>query len=826
MRTLVELIPEMKRLGKREAVLHVGGYRSRRWSYEKLYRHISGVALTFEDRDLGAGDRILLWGENRPEWLAVFWAALARGITVVPIDYRSSSDFVATVQAEVTAKLLVHGAGTTPSTNSIDGMTLESVGSIESPRDVVLRVTEPDDIVQVLYTSGTTGVPKGVVHRHRHLVANLAPIRTEIRKYAWIAKPFQPIRILGLVPTSHVFGQFTAVFVPIVLGGAVTFMEEMHPAQIIETIRRERISVLSTVPRMISGLRRELERRHPRREREGEGTGLAAALVRFWQHRALHGELGWKFWAILSGGARLPAEDEAYFWQVSLALVQGYGLTETSSVVATNHPFRPKRGALGEAVGEQRIELGEDGEILVRGENVSLEYYGEEPSKESGWFHTGDIGEIREDGLLYYVGRKKDVIVGADGMNVHPEDVERALNRQPEVKEAVVVGRETDGGDRVHAVLLSASGDSGLDEAVQRANGELEEHQRIKAWSLWPDADFPRTSSTLKIRRHEVRTRLGGDAGPREPPASGTRALLASRLGKAGDTIDGSLRLSEELGLTSLDRVELLTDLERELGRELSETAMAHVDTVEQLERFVAEAPPPQEESRAFGGIVRHSRRLPVRAIRTAFRETVIRPLFHHYLPLTVTGDVAATDPPVIFAANHQSNLDTLALLTALPPKHRSRIAPAIHQGYFDAYLDKTGTLGQRLSFGAQYWLAVILAGVFPLPRGSAASRRSLRFAGALVDEGHSILIFPEGQLSRDGAMAPFQPGVGLLAIELQVPVIPVHIDGLFEAMSYRDRWPKARPVRLSIGAPMRFHESDKPEDATRVIESAVRALA
>ena len=833
MRTLQDLLPEIERLGEREAIVHASAFRTTRWTYRDLFEHVQGMMAHFDERGLEPGDRILLWGENRPEWLATFWAAVARGVTVVPMDFRSSATLVSRVQNEVDAKLLIHGSTVDASKRlTLPRLALEKVTGLVSNETLAATHVEPSDIVQIIYTSGTTGGPKGVVHRHRNLVANLAPIRNEAQKFALYMRPFQPIRILDLLPSSHVFGQFTGLFVPVVIGGAVAFMDEVHPSTIIDTVRRERISILSTVPRFLTSLRAELERRFDLDETlPSSGGGVMGGLHRWWRHRAIHSEFGWKFWAILSGGARLPVEDEDFWLRLGFVVIQGYGMTETSSLVTTNHPFHPKKGSLGKAVGNQQIKLGDDGEILVRGDNVSLEYFGQTPAARDTWLHTGDIGEIRDDGVLYYKGRKKDVLVLADGLNVHPEDVEAALNRQPEVKEAVVVGRASERGDVVHAVLLmrlmrsTTTGDA--ESAVKNANTELEAHQRVQEWSVWLNDDFPRTESTFKIRRHEILAQLDVVAAPTEPKSgSGTRAILAKKLGRDENELGDSQSLSEELGLTSLDRVELLTHLERELGGELSESEMAAVETVGELEAWAASASStPSTERSPLDGLARYARIAPVRFVRTMFTEGVIRPLFHYYLPLTVEGNLEGVRGPVIFAANHQSNLDTLAVLTALPYAWRRAIAPVVQQEYFDAYLERNGNLRERISVALQYWLALVLVNAFPLPRSGTGTRAPMRFAGSLADQGYSILIFPEGRLTRDGAMEPFKPGVGLLAMRLELPVVPIHLDGLFAILSYRDRWPKTGPVRVRIGKPIHFDESESFENAAMRVEAAVRDL-
>src|SRR5947207_12141642 len=206
----------------------------------------------------------------------------------------------------------------------------------------------PDDIVEIVYTSGTTGEPKGVVHRHRNICSNLRPFRNEIAKYRKWARPFQPIRILDLLPLSHMFGQSQGLFIPLFLEGSVAFTSEIHPGKIIDFVHDNRISVIVSVPRILENLKNEVER----------------------GNRQVHRRFGWKFWAFVVGGARVDPELEEFWKVLGFAVIQGYGLTEASPVIAVNHPFHAKTGSLGKAVEGQEVTIAPDGEILVRDESV------------------------------------------------------------------------------------------------------------------------------------------------------------------------------------------------------------------------------------------------------------------------------------------------------------------------------------------------------------------------------------------------------------------------------------------------------------------------
>ena len=472
----------------------------------------------------------------------------------------------------------------------------------------------------------------------------------------------------------------------------------------------------------------------------------------------------------------------------------------------------------------------------MRGANVSLELFGRPAPDEDVWLHTGDLGVMGPDGTLFYKGRKKDVIVGPEGLNVYPADVESALARDPGVKESVVLGRATDRGDVVHAVLLLRDPSADPGAIIEKVNRELEHHQRIREWTVWPEEDFPRTASTFKVRRHEVAKAIDplkakGEGAGLPEGVSAIRALVAERLGRRPEEVRPSQQLSEELGLSSIDRIELLSSLEEKYGVELSESAMASAATVEDLERWVhreAELPrTPADKPRAspFSGIVRFARLFPVRLLRFAFLETVVLPLFRRYIPLTVEGTLEGVAGPVIFAPNHTSHLDTLAVLAALPPRFRHRVAPAMSQESFLPYLEGTGRMSERVSLALRFWLAVITLNVFPLPQATRGVRKALQFAGKLVDSGYSILIYPEGARTPDGTISKFRPGVGVMTVRLGIPVVPIHIQGLYEVLPADASWPRPGPVRLRFGSPIPFHEIDDSREAAERIEEEVRRL-
>src|SRR5271170_2080085 len=515
-KSLLSFATEYFARGDEIALRQRRGYRMESWSYRRIGEEANRVARELEARGLEKGDAVLLWGKSSPEWIIAFLACLLSGIVIVPIDDASSEEFAGRVLEEVNAKLVLrsHAHGECATVPSI---ALERLCTLVASHDCSpYRSPElsRQDTLEIIFTSGTTEEPRGVVITHGNVLANIEPLQGEIQKYLRYEKLVHPIRFLNLLPLSHVFGQMLAVFIPPMLAGTVVFMDVLRPAEFTETIRRERISVVVTVPRFMESLRREVERGE---ERDGRMEKFRRNFVagekehflrRWWRFRRVHSRLGWKFWAFISGGAALPPELETFWNRLGYAVIQGYGMTETTSLISLNHPFRASRGSIGRVFPGLEVRADANGEILVRGENVATAYRqggaNHSLAETDGWFRTGDVAEKDAEGRLYFRGRKKNVIVTSAGLNIYPEDIEKALRAQAGVRDCVVVGDERGQGDEPYAVLLmdgdanDASKAHAL-QAVDAANRGLAEFQRVRHWMVWPELDFPRTPTQKPI---------------------------------------------------------------------------------------------------------------------------------------------------------------------------------------------------------------------------------------------------------------------------------------------------------------------------------------
>ena len=552
------------------------GYRTESFTYVDVLQLAFGFVRELETRNISKGDRVVLWASNSAEWVAVFFSCALCGVVVVPLDDAGASDFVVRVAEQVAAKLLVISRAHVSEVagSPIPKIVLEELTPADT-RGTLNPSIQIDDPLQIVFTSGTTADPKGVVITHGNVLANIAPLEKEMQRYLKYERLVHPLRFMNLLPLSHVFGQFLGMYLPPLLGGTVIFQDELKPSEVIHTIRRERVSVLVSVPRVLQSLKQKVERdleTHGLLEKFRRRFTAAKDkhfLHRWWIFRSIRRQFGWKFWAFISGGAALDSETEEFWGRLGYAVIQGYGLTETTSLISVNHPFKLGKGSIGKVLPGRDVKLAEDGEILVRGGGVASGYWQaggtHQVADEQGWYRTGDIGAVDAEGNLYFKGRKKDVIVTPAGLNIYPDDLEAGLRHQPEVRDCVVVGIERGGNAEPCAVVILRE-KTDLAPVIQQVNESLAEYQRIHLWMEWPQEDFPRTS-TQKPRRNAIaevaRAHL---LEPANEVAAGRttplRELISRVSGRAVPVLRSDASLDSDLGLSSLDRVELLSALE------------------------------------------------------------------------------------------------------------------------------------------------------------------------------------------------------------------------------------------------------------------------
>jgi long-chain acyl-CoA synthetase len=466
---------------------------------------------------------------------------------------------------------------------------------------------------------------------------------------------------------------------------------------------------------------------------------------------------------------------------------------------------------------------------MVRGAGVASGYWsgGElrPVAKEEGWYHTGDIGELDAHGNLYFKARKKDVIVTPAGMNVYPEDLESALRRLPEVKDAVVVPLARDGNAEPCAVLILRDG-SDPEIVTQHANQSLAEYQRIHRWLVWPEDDFPRTSTQkprINLIIEAVQKHFAGNSGM--PVHANPLADLIQRVtGRAPSQLSASSNLEADLNLSSLDRVALLSAVEDRYQVDLGDTRFSSINTIGDLERALhGEAPP-----RVHYHYPHWVQRWPITWIRFLTNHLLLLPAVFILGWPGIEGreNLRDINGPVLVICNHIGDVDPGFVIAALPARLRNRIAVATGGETLESYRTPRP---ERNAFGRIYdrikWtLGVSLLNLFPLPR-EAGFRESFAYAAESVDRGYSVLVFPEGRHTPTGKLQPFRAGIGLLANSLRIRVVPMRIEGLFEIKQAGRKFAPPGTIRVTIGSPVEFSSDADPQWIAQELERIVAEL-
>jgi long-chain acyl-CoA synthetase len=591
--------------------------------------------------------------------------------------------------------------------------------------------------------------------------------------------------------------------------------------------------------------------------------------------------------------------------------VQGYGMTETTAMIALNHPFHVAEGTIGKPVTGTEVKLGPDGEVLVRGDVISSATWqgGALRKRDSEWLATGDIAERNESGDLKFLGRKSEVIVTAAGVNIHPEDIEAAIEAEPDVAACAVVGMETPTGMEPCAVLACRGSGNCGQAAIEHANAKLPEFQRISRWVMWPEPDLPRTS-TGKVRRKPVAEWLArvqsaaatAGTGKAEtngdhaygPSADWLLALIAQITGEEHPGVGDELRLTEDLHLDSLGRVQLASAIEDRLGVVSGTGLLEEVQTLGELRKVVAggaaaeseaaqevaepataanadghqrdsaqsasaAAPEAASETRAAGatetqqavatadlpqgviaapGALKRPRFIypewpwwkPFQWIRAAFVELALRPgTWLLVAPRVVGPQKPLPAGPLLIISNHVTSYDGDLIVYALPGPYRRRMAAAMLGEMLDDFLHwrnpwKPGNKGFYIFGLPSYYLVTALFNVFPLPR-QRDFQRSFAHVGKALDHGYNVLVFPEGTLSRDGSLAPFRSGIGLLAKQSFVPVLPMAMLGLGEIKTGKRGWFRPGTIEVRIGEPISFGPEETEAAITARLHDEVERL-
>jgi len=711
-------------------------YRTYPVTYQELKQRMLKTETYLKVKKLKKGDKVLIQALNSVNYVVLMLACLRQGIIIIPLDFHTSAGLRIKIIKETKPKLIFLNL------DNLEKITK----NLKENKSVTL--TSKGDIAEIVYTSGTTGIPKGVVLTHENIYSNIEAIKKSFGLR---------LKTISVLPLSHMLEQCCGLFLQLSNNSTIFYPNSARYSDIIDLIRYKKINMMIAVPGILEGLKNAVQLR-------------GKPLIKL---------LGWQFRIMGVGGAPLSTDLERW-WGRKVLLLQGYGLTETSPLISINLPFKRRRYSIGKPLKNIEIRIKDD-EIQVKGPNVMAGYY-KKPEKtknvfENKWFKTGDIGEIK-NGFLYLKGRKKDIIITKAGFNIYPEDIEKKLNKY--VKESCV----TEKNNNIHAVLIIEKGNP--KKIIEDVNKKLEQQQKIASWSIYK-GKFPKTP-TGKIKRYEVNKNIQKKLSKQKKPL---HKLLASSL---KTQIKNNLALTS-LGMDSLKRMEIISSIEEQYGIELNERELNEKTTVKDLENLIK-----QQKKIAY-----YNFKLPkLNFLGKAISSIVIRIFCRIHCKKTGFHG--------LIAANHVSAWDVSVLGSCIKTKYAVAALPYIlgintrsikHkiEGFFLRHLLNTYPFGSEIGLES-----------------------SLRFTAHLLDKGYSIIIFPEGERTRDGDIHSFKEGIGLLALNMDAKILPVKTRGLFEILPYNKVLPKFGKVEVKTGEPFEVKKTSYFK-AAKLIEKKVKSL-
>ena len=822
------------------------GLRWRTVDSAQLLDLVDASANDLASRGVQPGDRVVLWtpsGIRTPVFLFALWKL---GAVVVPFDKDMNPQAASAILESVEPRMVILGFDQRPTWAPSDAVAWWEPDRVTTPQR---EWQAPDEeLAAIFFTSGTTGQPKGCMITHANLSSQLEAFDDRIPLDA-------TCRLGSILPLSHLFELTCGLLYPMLRGAAVHYIPSRRGSEVVRVMQEQRITHMMGVPQLLSLMAGALEKRLRSSLPAPVYQGLMQLADRspmgvrrrlfFMVHRQIGGHLR----LMAAGGAPLPIETQRAWERLGVDVVQGYGTSECSPVVACGVPRVTPAGSVGPALKGVQVRLSDSSELQVRGPNVMRGYWRDpertaEVLSSDGWYATGDLAEIDNSGNIWLRGRARDLIVLPNGMNVWPEDVEDALRAEAAIRDAAVVAVSSPDGGRVrlHAYLIPEQFNTRASDPrslLARVNSRLAIHQRVATGSWWPDADFPRTT-TLKVRRHllpkpseESEAEAGAPPVEGDPIAEVVASIAHVATIAAGQTL-------AQLGLDSLGLVELSAQLEERTGRAVAESALSTEMTVDEL-RSAVSAVPATADGRELDGagalpvpawFYRHG--APVRPLLTAPFDL----LYAVAIPRTIVlGADQLRDLPssVVFAGNHRSFADMPLVRVGLSRTAARRFSRRLVIATMGEGAGWHSPLARYVSAGF---------GLYPLDRLAHREDSLRRLADLARGGGNAVLIFPQGTHARsadergDPPAVRFKTGVAHIARALDAPVVPFGLAGTEAAMPpFLDDFhglvvggvPVAlhrTPLVIEFGAPTRQAADESTQQFTERLEKVSYALA
>jgi len=859
-------------------------------TYPELQRMAESVGRWLRDNRLPDGARCAFLAGNSPRWVAAYLGTLAAGGTTVPLDTAFHADQItkllrdsgstylftedkflknaqdAVSELPVTIVLLDKSAGAGAS-KFADLDTMFATG----PGNFTPVPAKPDDVASILYTSGTTSDPKGVMLTQANLVGEIECVFAALKVGPGDA-------ILGILPLFHALAQMANLLLPLVIGARVVYLESLNTTELLRALQERRITLFCCVPQFFYLIHERIQKEIAQRGALARaavdvlmritaamrGAGINTGKLFFGR---IHHLLGRDMRYLITGGSRFDPKVAGDFYALGFDILQAYGLTETTGGACCTLPEDNVLGSVGKPfpgvevkiVNARAQETGAAaGEIAIRGPIVMKGYYNRPDATaavlKDGWLHTGDLGYLDSRGHLFITGREKDVIVLASGKNIYPEEIEAHYSKTPYVKEICVLGLRSRPGEpfseRLHAVVVPnfelmrqrkiVNAKEVLRFDIEGLSAQLPSTKRILSYDIWRE-DLPRTT-TRKLKRFEIEKRVeqmhaaGAEPSGEVPAAQLTHQdrdwlarpevqpalkVIAGTTGKAVEEIRPNDNLELDLGLDSMQRVELLVAVETALGAALDESLASEVYTVRELVDAVREKAPaaqglPGAAAAPVGWreVLQTDPTDPEALAVTEPRPFMMRFWFmvarlinifaRDFFHLKVSGvEKLPKVGPCIISPNHQSYFDPPVVISNFPWH-------VFQQGF---------VIGTSEVFGSGF-MRRLARSLKLVPVDPDANLLLGMKAGAYgLRHGRMLLLYPEGERTLDGAPKTFKKGAAILSIHLQVPIYPVAIEGFFEA------WPRGKPFQRFAPLKVMFGDPIYPPPEDQASEAAYEQL-
>ncbi|HAJ57316.1 MAG TPA: hypothetical protein DCL35_06050 [Candidatus Omnitrophica bacterium] len=839
--------------------------------YLELISEIETLAVYLSDEGVGKGDRVALMLENRYEWPLVFFSVLCAGAIAVPIDPESSPTEIEGVLDDSRAKILFASGSTVKKAQQVRRPVIKKLVCVDTPEfkdllkfgnrgNFLEAVIAPGDIAVISYTSGTTGIHKGVMLSHGNILANC----DSLLEFGIVSESDS---IVSALPLHHTYPLTITMITPLLAGCKIIYPGSIRGEAVLKAMRELDPTIFVAVPQVLYSMHKRITDEFEKIPfpfsfifkafigslyafRRATGLNLSKSVF-FW----LHSRFGARLRFFVSGGARLDEAVENMFFKLGFTIVEGYGLTETSPVLTLNPISRPKIGSVGRPI--PRVELKIDapdefgiGEVAARGPNVMAGYYKREDltrdAIRDGWFYTGDLGYFDKEGYLFLTGRSKDVIVLSSGQNVYPEEVEDAYLKAAPVKEMCVFEAPAAEGSRERDVLWAVvvpdleyfkkygevNLESVIKERFDNVSRAMPAHKRLMGFHITLE-ELPHTQLG-KIKRFEVKDkylpkiisrhlRAAEVQGPSEEDAAMLESEVGSKISvylKEHTSLDRDILPSDllelDLGIDSLGRIEIAAGLEHLFQVPVKDEVIGGAFTVRDLiigiEGMLREGKAAGQEVNTYDIVPRSWKGLLQAAPKKdnlakldlapgagvwvmAFLVTSFLRLFFRLLyNLKVEGNENfPKGGPYILYANHSSYFDAFLIVSSLASFTR-----------LDLFF-----MGFRPYFAVPVIRSLVKVGrIIPIDF-AAHFLEALKSAYFVLARGKNLCLFPEGIRSLDGEIHAFKKGFGILAKETGAKLIPVILEGAYEAWPRTAKLPRMHPIRVRFGKTLSPDEAE-----------------